>query len=155
MPQQEQTYHRDKDYSMWHRIPSVSRYVTLHEARQLTMMDLDIILWVEAQHGTNRPVALLETARDVGQATKTCTITAHLAKMASIPAFCVLYRLGEEPAPADPKVICKDITAFRVRQIAPQETWAWTSYSPAEYAYFLLALRTRATAFVPKAGDTP
>lgn len=74
---------RDQAYSAWHRAQSTRRYVGIEEAARLSMIDLDGALYVEYDDRDREPLALIETARDVGQKTKACTVTARPALRAA------------------------------------------------------------------------
>jgi hypothetical protein len=132
---------RDQTYSAWHRRLSTRRYVGIERAQLLSMIDLDACMFVEYDDGTREPLALIETARDVGQPTKAATVTATLARLARIPAFCVLYRCAERPNPADPR--WPDVVEFRIRRLWPSPDSVWRTVSPSEWAMALLALRVR------------
>ena len=67
MPHEEVTGTRDRTYSAWHRRMSTRRYVGIEAAQTLGMIDLDASLYVEYDDSTKEPLALIETARDVGQ----------------------------------------------------------------------------------------
>lgn len=56
------------------------------------MIDLDGALYAEYDDRDREPLALIETARDVGQKTKACTVTARLAQRSGLPAYVVLYQ---------------------------------------------------------------
>lgn len=66
--QEEQYGTRDLTYSAWHRRLSTRRFVGIERAQALAMIDLDAALYIEYDQGSKHPVALIETARDVGQA---------------------------------------------------------------------------------------
>lgn len=87
------------------------------------MVDLDCALWCEYDDGTKEPLALIETARDVGQDYKSATVTARLAMLARLPAYVVLYRRAPSMNPADPRI--PDIDQFRVKRLwsLPENTW--------------------------------
>jgi hypothetical protein len=139
MPQAERWHHRDEAYSYWHRTRSIGRFLRAAEARELGMIDVDVTLYCEYRDSTKVPVCLIETAEDYDQQWKEARVTATLAQMAGLPAFCVLYTLGPTPLPGHE--LLKDITALRVRQLAPEESHRWTTYTPAEWAQHLLAVR--------------
>jgi hypothetical protein len=75
------------------------RYVGIERAQLLHMIDLDGALFVEYDGGTKKPLALIETARDVGQAYKCATVTANLARRARLPCYwrAVHVRRQREP----------------------------------------------------------
>jgi hypothetical protein len=135
---------RGLEYSVWHRRASTRRFVGSEYAQLLAMIDLDAIVYVEYDDGRKEPLALLELARDVGQAVKPATVTARLAEIGHIPAFVVLYTLADTPNPAQPQ--WRDIASFRVRQLTPQRWTDWQRYSPQAWAEYLLRLRHRQAA---------
>ena len=139
MAQEERFGTRDRSYSAWHRRMSTRRFVGIENAQLLSMIDLDASLYVEYDDGTKEPLALIETARDVGQGFKPATVTANLAKRADLPCFVVLYTLAGTPNPADTN--WSDISRFRVRRLYPQPENAWRTVTPAEWAQTLMALR--------------
>lgn len=130
---------RDKAYSAWHRMPSVKRFVGTERACRLSMIDLDGALYVEHDDQTSEPLALVETALDVGQASKAATVTARLAAKAGIPAYVVLYQVGLHPNPADKRY--PDIRAFRVQRVWPSPERGWRILTPTEWAAALLQIR--------------
>ncbi|WP_374515587.1 hypothetical protein [Niveibacterium sp.] len=137
---QEELYaSRDRAYSAWHRRLSTRRYVGIERAARLSMIDLDGALFVEYDDETREPLALIETARDVGQRRKVSTVTARLAMRAHVPAYCVLYRLAMHPNPADPT--SQDIDQFRVKRIWPRPDPEWRILSPNAWAHALLSVR--------------
>ncbi len=74
---------RDLTFSRWHRTLS----------NDATCIDLD---FCEYCNHCKKPLALIETARDVGQAFKPTTILRELAKQADIPAWLILYTIRED-----------------------------------------------------------
>ena len=137
--QEEQYNERDRSYSAWHRRLSTRLYVGIEKAQLLAMIDLDASLYVEYDDGTKEPLALIETARDTGQPYKNATVTKKLAIRANIPCFVVLYKLSDEPNPADVK--WKDVTQFRVKRLHPNEERDWRTLTPAEWANVLVEMR--------------
>ena len=137
--QEERYGFRDQAYSAWHRRLSTRRFIGIEKAQLLSMIDLDACLYVEYDNGTKEPLALIETARDVGQAHKSATVTATLARLAKIPAFCCLYRVAECRNPADAR--WPDIAEFRVRRLYPAPDPTWRKISPRDWATALLAMR--------------
>jgi len=103
------------------------------------MIDLDASLYIEYDNGTKEPLALIETAVDVGQDIKPATVTKRLAARAGLPAFTVLYTLAATRLEADPSWY--DISGFRVKQLVPHESKAWQSFSPQAWREFLYGLR--------------
>jgi hypothetical protein len=137
--QEEVRGERDLTYSGWHRTRSIARYTGMDVAKTLGMIDVD---GVEYDPVTKMPVALIETARDVGQTWKPAQVLQNLAGTTKpeLPVYVVLYSLSEEANPADPRV--KDICRFRVRRMHPSIT-PWVTFSPEQYAAFLVNLRKR------------
>ena len=130
---------RDQAYSAWHRCQSTRRYVGIEQAARLSTIDLDGALFVEYNKGDRGPLALIDTARDVGQPVKPCTVTARLAQRSGLPADVVLYRTSDFPNPADERQ--PDIQSFRVRRIWPPPEPAWRVLSPRRWAEALLQIR--------------
>lgn len=139
MSQEEIYNERRRDYSAWHRRGSTRRFVGIESAQLLAMIDLDASLYVEYDNGTKEPIALIETAQDVGQAYKTATVTAKLAQRARLPCFCVLYTLSAKPNPADST--WRDIESFRVMRLWPNPQSSWQVLTPDEWAKKLLSMR--------------
>ena len=137
---QEEIYNsRDRTYSAWHRRLSTGRFVGIEKAQLLSMIDLDASLFVEYDDGTKEPLALIETAQDVGQSYKTATVTLKLAQKASLPCFVVLYSNSNIPNPADNK--WPDVLQFRVKRLWPKYEKDWRILTPQEWAENLLRMR--------------
>lgn len=139
MSQEERYNTRDRSYSAWHRRQSTRRYIGIENAQLLAMIDLDASLYVEYDDGTKEPLALIETARDVGQPHKTATVTLKLAQRADLPCFVVLYTVSESMNPADNK--WPDISSFRVKRLHPSPEFQWRVLTPQEWADTLLIMR--------------
>jgi len=138
--QEERFDTRDRSYSAWHRRMSTGRFIGIEKAQLLAMIDLDASLYVEYDDGTKEPLALIETAEDVGQDYKSATVTNRLARRAGLPCYVVLYTLDENTMnPANTK--WKDIKSFRVRRLAPDPTSEWVIFTPSRWADYLLGLR--------------
>jgi hypothetical protein len=120
----ERTFLRCTAYSTWHRTLDAD----------LTMVDLDA---VEYCARCRRPLAFVETARDVGQTFKPTTITQAVAAAHRAPALCVLYLLNPRG----------QILQFRVREL-PSSTWR--ILTPSDYAAFLRRLRDRHVCHISK-----
>lgn len=144
MSQEERYGTRDQSYSAWHRSKSTERFVSAEQARKLAMIDLDACPYIEYGDGNKEPIALIETARDIGQPIKPATVTQKLAIRAQLPAYTVLYTCSAHPNPADPT--CLDIASFRVQRLWPEPSRLWEIYAPQEWAIFLLRLREIETA---------
>lgn len=130
---------RDLAYSVWHRRLSTRRFVGIEKAQTLCMIDADVGVWVEYEDENKVPLALVETAMDVGQKYKTATVTANLARMADIPAYVVLYKLGDQKNPANQD--WNDIELFRVKRLWPKPENDWRSLTPQQWAESLVRLR--------------
>ncbi len=137
---QEEVYDtRDRSYSAWHRRLSTGRFVGIEKAQLLAMIDLDASLYVEYDDGTKEPLALIETARDIGQNYKNATVTRKLAARANLPCFVVLYHLSDNPNPANTNY--KDIDRFRVKRLYPNMESNWRVLDPKEWAENLIRMR--------------
>lgn len=123
---------RDLTYSKWHRYALDDN---------ITMIDLD---GLEYCRRCSMPLALIEVARDVGQAVKPVTVLKRLASTANVLALCILYTPSSEPCTcgsAGRTPGCQHgITAMRIRQIHPKERKLWTQMTPGEYAGWLHTL---------------
>jgi hypothetical protein len=137
--QEERFGTRDQTYSAWHRRRSTRRFVGIERAQLLSMIDLDGALYCEFDSRTCEPLALIETAIDRGQRRKVASVTRRLAQRARVPAYVVLYRLGDVPNPADPSHF--DIDQFRVRRLWPKPELAWRTLDPAAWAHALVRIR--------------
>lgn len=139
MAQEEKYNTRDRSYSAWHRRGSTSRFVGLEHAQLLAMIDMDAVPYTEYDDLTKEPLALIETAIDVGQENKIATVTQKLARRANLPGLVVLYKLANQLNPADPTFF--DICQFRVKRLFPSSEKEWRVMSPKEYAELLLRMR--------------
>jgi hypothetical protein len=93
MSQEERYGTRDRTYSAWHRRMSTRRFVGIERAQTLAMIDLDAALYVECDDRDYEPLALIETARDIGQDVKVAIATKRLAMRTKpvVPAYTLLY----------------------------------------------------------------
>jgi hypothetical protein len=141
MAQEEKYGTRDRTYSAWHRRLSTQRFIGIEKAQTLAMIDLDASLYVEYDDETREPLALIETARDVGQEYKVAVVTKRLAMRTQpvVPAYTLLYKLAEYPNPADKR--WPDICAFRFKRLWPEPETAWKTVTPAQWAEQLVQLR--------------
>ena len=90
---------RDLAYSSWHRtLPN-----------HITYIDVDCC---EYCNFCKSPLALIETAIDVGQPFKATTIMKRMAEKMNVPAYIVLYKLDQD----------KKLLFFNVKQIHPKYT---------------------------------
>jgi len=137
---QEEVYGtRDRTYSAWHRRKSTGRFIGIEKAQLLAMIDLDASIYVEYDNGIKDPLALIETAQDVGQIYKAATVTKKLAQRASLPCFVVLYTKSENQNPADNN--WNDIDSFRVKRLWPKPEYQWRTVTPQEWSETLLKMR--------------
>ena len=134
---------RDRTYSAWHRRLSTRRFVGIDRAQLLAMIDLDASLYIEYDDHSKEPVALIETARDVGQDHKPVTVTRRLAVRAGLPCYVLLYKAAEGVNPADPR--WRDIARFRVKRVWPKPEAIWRTLAPGEWAQALLQIRAWAS----------
>jgi hypothetical protein len=146
MPHEEITGTRDRTYSAWHRRMSTRRFVGIERAQTLGMIDLDASLYVEYDDASKEPLALIETARDVGQEFKPATVTANLARRANLLACVLLYLPSETRNPADPQ--WPDIARFRVKRLWPNPASEWCVRLPEQWAQDLVRIRTAGAAIV-------
>lgn len=137
--QEERYGTRDRSYSAWHRRQSTARFIGLERAQLLAMIDLDAALYVEYDNRSREPLALIETARDVGQDFKSASVTMRLARRAGVPAYVLLYDLDGRRNPADPR--WRDIARFRVKRLWPRPERAWRTLTPPEWAAGLVQIR--------------
>ncbi len=120
---------------------STRRFVGIDRAQLLAMIDLDASLYVEYDDGAKEPVALIETARDVGQEHKPVTVTRRLAMRAGLPCYLLLDTRADTRNPADTR--WRDITHFRIKRVWPRPPEAtWRKVAPGEWAQALLQIRT-------------
>lgn len=125
MSQAERTGVRDLTYSRWHRVDSIGALVGYGPAHRLGMIDVDC---VEYCRRCNQPLALVETARDVGQARKATVVLACLAQAAGVPAYTLLYRVDDDR-----------IVSFRAQRAdVPSD---WVEFTPVEWACVLVSMR--------------
>jgi hypothetical protein len=151
--QEERYGTRSLVYSAWHRRYSTQRYVGIEAAQRLAMVDIDCCLWIEYDDRSREPLALIETARDVGQPTKPATITRNLARRAGIAAYCALYAHSDYANPAATDL--PDIATFRVKRLWPQPEYAWKVHTPQEWADRLLAMREYGASRIDEELATP
>jgi hypothetical protein len=144
---------RDLCYSAWHRVASIRRYVGWERAQSLSMCDADCVLFLEYEGSTKEPLALIETAQDVGQSDKPATAITRLAQRAKIPAYLILYSPSDGGNPADRR--WRDVRAFRVRRLWPRPESGWRPLTPKQWADGLLRIRAWAAARLdhPAAND--
>ncbi|WP_213780117.1 hypothetical protein [Caballeronia sp. dw_276] len=129
---------RDRAYGVWHRAPSISRYLPSDQAESMTMADLDSVLYTEYDYGGKLPLALVEVALDVGQE-KTAEVMQQLAERADLPAYIALYTPAAAINPTAPN--WSDIQSFRVKRLWPRPESSWRILSPTEWATALVQIR--------------
>lgn len=129
---------RDRSYGIWHRQPSIRRFLG-RRAASLAMLDLDSVLFAEYDYAGKLPLCLIEAAQDVGQETKPTGVIRRLAALANIPAFVALYTPSDQVNPTNP--FWPDIERFRVRRLWPRPEHAWRTLTPQEWAEALVRIR--------------
>lgn len=129
---------RDRAYGIWHRAPSIGRYLRADQAEALTMVDLDSVLFAEYDNGAKVPLALVEVARDIGQE-KPAGVIQHLARLANVPAYVALYTTAPAANPSNPN--WDDIASFRVRRMWPRPEPGWRVLTPRQWARALVQIR--------------
>jgi hypothetical protein len=139
LSQEERTGRRPGEYSAWHRRASIKRFVGIERAQLLSLCDIDAALWLEHDDLSKEPLALIETAMDVGQSYKSGTVLQRLAKRASVPAYLCMCKLGDQPNPADPTY--RDLIAVKVRRVWPRPEQEWRELTPSEWARGLVRIR--------------
>jgi len=139
MSQEEIYGTRGREYSAFHRRFSIARYVGIEQAQRLAMIDLDAALYVEYDDRSREPLALIETARDVGQDHKPATVTRNLARRSRIPAYVLLYRLSHRMNPADPRF--RDCDQFRLKRLWPHQERQWRILTPEQWCRGLMDVR--------------
>lgn len=120
----EQTGKRNLCYSQWHRkLPF-----------RVTMIDVDGLEYCQR---CRKPLAVIETARDVGQTVKPATVLAALAASAGISAYVLLYTVDEEAERNSQWDRC--ITQFRMKRAYPNPTEYYIR-TPQQVAEFLTGI---------------
>jgi hypothetical protein len=126
-------------YSHWHRF---------FMADGEPMIDLDAVEYC-SEKGCSRPLVLIETALDCGQAVKPTTVLRRLAERSSLMAICVLYR----PSSGSPDITCpcteKDVNPdcdhgidrFRVKRVWPDPQTKFVIVTPEQYVQRLRDIR--------------
>lgn len=135
---------RSAEYSSWHRTASLRRFLGAELASSISVIDVDHAIWVEHADGSKEPLALIETARDVGQNWKATSVIRHLAMRANLPAYCVLFTPADVPNGGDGR--SADIESFRVRRVWPDPEKDWRTLTPQRWAETLLLIRARGAA---------
>lgn len=129
-------------YSKWHRF---------FLGDQEPMIDLDGVEYC-MERGCFKPLALVETARDVGQAMKPTTVLRRLAERSQVLALCVLYTITpgtdeDTGCPCKRGAVLDDCThgidSFRVRRVwpPPPNPRSWARMTPEQFRDRLRQLR--------------
>lgn len=140
MAQDEKHGTRSLAYSAWHRMGSTKRFVAEEDARLLSQIDIDHVLWMEYDDKTKEPILLIEEAQDTGQDNKPSTVTRNMARRMHVYALVVLWKPASVPNPANEE--WPDIESFRVKRIwPPSNKPGWHTVTPKKYAEKLLKLR--------------
>ncbi len=129
----------EKIYSRWHRTSSLERFVGFENAYRCAMINIDQTLWVECQDNGFQPIALIETAQDIGQKRKPATMLKNMAVRAVLPAFIVLYTLDDNTI--DPVTLDRKIVRFCTKPIHIIERDTYNVLTPEEFARGLVSLR--------------
>lgn len=129
---------RDRAYGVWHRAPSIGRYLRAAQAESLAMVDLDSVLFAEYDNAGKFPLALVEVARDIGQE-KPAGVMQQLARLANVPAYVALYTAAPAANPSNPN--WDDIESFRVRRMWPRPEAGWRVLTPGQWARALVQIR--------------
>lgn len=137
--QNERFHARPREYSLWHRARSLSRYIGLEQSATLSAIDLDHVVFLEFDGRTREPLALVEVAEDRGQRRKATSVLARLAARSKLPAYAVLYQVSRAPNPANPDY--RDIDRFRIQRVFPKPEMTWRVLSPGEWARGLVQIR--------------
>lgn len=145
MSLREHTGTRPLFYSPWHRPGSIGRYMPLHEANRLAMIDIDA---AEYCMDCYDPLLLLETALDTerSRSRKCSGVTDNLARRAGIQSATLLYQLDRSrflPDSDDYPSGIHDISGFRLKRNYPRPDREWFERSPQEIATWLLNIRLR------------
>jgi hypothetical protein len=132
----------ERAYSEFHRTKSAVRWISYPDAYRLATINLDQVLWIECHQGSYEPLALIETAQDIGQRQKNVTTVTSLAKRARVKAYLVLYSLSNliDPLTNEPQ-----IDHFCVRQLwagnGPPKSDKFYRMTQKQYLEFLIRLR--------------
>ncbi|WP_416047929.1 hypothetical protein [Cupriavidus basilensis] len=129
---------RDRSYGIWHRAPSIRRFLRPEQAEALTMVDLDSVVYTEYEHRGKLPLALVEVAQDIGQE-KPSGVIRGLAQLADVPAYVALYTPAAHANPTNPN--WSDIESFRVRRLWPHPEQRWRVLTPTQWAQALVQIR--------------
>jgi hypothetical protein len=135
----------ERAYSAFHRVKSASRWISEEDAMKLANINTDRILWIECHHQSFEPIAVFETACDVGKRKNTTAIR-NLAKgftAHELRAYLVLYTLGDDIDPATDEI---RIISLRVRRVWPEpvdKKTMETVMDPKMFFQWLVWLRKR------------
>lgn len=129
---------RDRSYGVWHRTPSIGRFLDSGHARSLTMADLDSVLFTEYDYPNKLPLCLIEVGQDIGQ-DKPAGVIRKLAQLADVPAYVALYTPAAHANPASPN--WPDIERFRVKRLWPRPEAGWRWLAPEDWARALVQIR--------------
>lgn len=150
MPHKRKTPYTGLEYSEWHREASIVRFINKTMARNLTMIDKDMILpmdpnnpqlWTEICSETHKPLAHVEAMLNFGSwKRKQASATKYTAEDSGLIGLLVQYQLSEQPNPANTDV--QDIKKFWVQILYP-DFWGeeFFELSPQKFAEFLVRCR--------------
>ena len=165
MSSQEQTGIRDLIYSAWHREDSISRFISLSSAKQMSMQDIDFV-----EYDYSKPIIFKEVGLDFGQSYKDVKLLLKTSRLCydfkndiytplKIPVLAVLYTpsdkinkyvnhktyrdgLQKKIDEFDEYGGIRDIENFRVKCFYPEfMQHGWQNLSPREYAEYLCNIR--------------
>jgi len=115
--------------------PFHRRFVGIERAQLLSMIDLDAALYVEYDDSSKEPLALIETARDVGPGLQGCDRHAESCEARGLALLLRAVPLWRSPNPADPA--WRDVESFRVKRLWPRPEREWRTLTPHEWAHAL------------------
>ncbi len=148
MAQKERTGKRDLSYSLWHRKPSMGRFVGEETAHRMFYYDIDGVescfikgrcyplIFIETAYYTSRP--------DINKKPKASLGSAELTDSM---CFVVLYKRSKTEVlktelPGGGVMETPDIEEVFIKQFYPVED-KWTQQTPEEWAKNLLSLRKK------------
>jgi hypothetical protein len=122
---------RDLTFSRWHRYALTDR---------VTAIDLDMI---EYCRRCRMPLALIETARDIGQPRKPAPVMREVARLLNVVAWTVLYTPTAEPCRCNGRFridgCVHGIEAMRIQQVHPTDV-PFEDWQPGEFGARLTLL---------------
>jgi hypothetical protein len=146
----------DLTYSEWHRVPSISRFISRHDAYSLVCFDIDCTYWIEygpVEHDGafhNEPLFLAETKKngfhpEFAQVVHDQEdVLRNLSSRCTpvTPAYLIAYVPAKTPNPAN--AAWPDIQEFYMKRLFPCPQEKMQSFQPAAFAVQLVAMRQHA-----------